>query len=197
MGNLRSVEKGFGRVGFPALVTDDPQTVRRAQAVVLPGVGAFGQAMENLQSRGFLSPIKEAIGEGKPFLGICLGLELLFTESEEFGPVAGMDVLPGKVIRFPAQPDLKIPHMGWSPVEIVQPAPVFQGVPSGSMLYFVHSYYVAPEQSAVVAGETVHGLRFAAAVWKGNLFACQFHPEKSGAVGLQMLENFGRLAKDA
>ena len=194
MGNLRSVEKGFARVGFPALVTADSQVVERAQAVVLPGVGAFGQAMDNLRARGLQEPVKQAIGSGKPFLGICLGLELLFDESEEFGPVAGMGILPGRVVRFPAQPDLKIPHIGWSPVEIVRPAPIFEGVPNGSMFYFVHSYYVAPEQSAVVAGETMHGLRYASAVWKGNLFACQFHPEKSGAVGLRMLENFGRLA---
>ena len=197
MGNLRSVEKGFAKVGVHAVVTADPQAVSHAQAVVLPGVGAFGQAMENLRTSKLLDPVEDAINADKPFLGICLGLELLFTESEEFGPVAGMGVIPGKVVRFAVQPDLKIPHMGWSAVEITQPAPVFDGVPNGSMFYFVHSYYVAPEQAEAVAGVTTHGMRFAAAVWKENLFACQFHPEKSGAVGLRMLKNFGHLAGNA
>ena len=194
MGNLRSVEKAFQHIGVCAAVTADPDRVADAQAVVVPGVGAFGKAMDNLAAAGLIEPVKQAIQGGKPFLGICLGLQILFTESEEFGPVAGLGMLPGRVVRFPADPALKVPHMGWNAVERRSPAPPLAGLMPGSMCYFVHSYYVAPDQSEVIAATTDHGVTFASAVWRDNIFACQFHPEKSGATGLAVLEHFARWA---
>lgn len=198
MGNLRSVQKGFERVGFSARVTSDPRDVERAERLVLPGVGAFRDCIHNLREGGFVAPILQHVASGRPFLGICLGLQLLFTESEEFGCHQGLGIIPGKVVRFPAGmttngAELKVPHMGWNTLGIRRPAPIFQGIADGSAVYFVHSYYVFPDDPAVVAAETEYGLPFCAAIWKENVMATQFHPEKSQTVGLKILENFGRM----
>jgi glutamine amidotransferase len=198
MGNLRSVQKGFERVGFPARVTSDPRDVEGAGRLVLPGVGAFRDCMANLRAGGFVEPILAHVTAGRPFLGICLGLQLLFSESEEFGRHAGLNIIPGKVVRFPAGlreggEELKVPHMGWNGIAIRQPAPVFRGIEDAAAVYFVHSYYVVPEDPAVIAAETGYGLQFCSAVWKDNVMAVQFHPEKSQQVGLQILKNFGEM----
>jgi glutamine amidotransferase len=196
MGNLRSVQKGFEKVGFEALVSDDPRVIEGADKLVLPGVGAFRDCMDNLRQGGFIGPIERHIEAGRPFLGICLGLQLLFTESEEFGLHAGLNIIPGRVRRFPADLQqagqaLKVPHMGWNQLAIQRPAPLFEGVPSGESVYFVHSYYVEPEDPSVVAATADYGLSFCAAVWRDNVMATQFHPEKSQQVGLRILKNFG------
>ena len=198
MGNLRSVEKAFLAVGHPAVVTSDPDAVTKAEWVVLPGVGAFGAAMENLRASGMDEAVLSAVRAGKPFMGICLGLQLLFTESEELGVFRGLDLIPGRVVQF-FQPEdrnsetdkLKVPHMGWNVLNVKKPAPPLAGFPDGGMVYFVHSFYVAPEDPGVVAATSVHGIEFCAAIWKDNMFAVQFHPEKSGSVGLAMLKSFG------
>jgi glutamine amidotransferase len=199
MGNLRSVVKGFEKVGVIADVTSDPAVVRRADGVVLPGVGAFGMAMDHLRAAGLDIAIREVVAAGTPFLGICLGLQLLFSESEEFGPVRGLDILPGKVVRFfpdGAPAGVKIPHMGWNAITKAAPTPVLRDVADGAYVYFVHSFYTVPDDPCVVATTTEHGgLRYASAVAHGNLFACQFHPEKSSAVGLRMLRNFGAMVQ--
>jgi glutamine amidotransferase len=201
MGNLRSVVKGFEKVGVRADVTGDPAAIRAADGVVLPGVGAFGMAMEHLCAAGLDAAIKDVIAAGTPFLGICLGLQLLFTESEEFGQVRGLDILPGRVPRFfpqGAPAGVKIPHMGWNGIDIRQPVPALEEVPDGSYVYFVHSYYVAPDDPSVIATTTEFGgQQFVSSVAVGNLFACQFHPEKSGEVGLRILRSFGRVVEGA
>jgi glutamine amidotransferase len=197
MGNLRSVQKAFEAVGYRAVVTRDPKTIADAGHVVLPGVGAFGDCMRNLETYGLIDPVLRAIEAGKPFLGICLGLQLLFGESEEFGTHRGLGVMPGKVVRFspPAAggpaPPLKVPHMGWNTVAMRKPSPLLDGVPDGSHLYFVHSYYVVPDDPAVVCTTTDYGGSFASSVARDNIFACQFHPEKSQGVGLRIIRNFG------
>jgi glutamine amidotransferase len=198
MGNLRSVQKGFEKVGFNALVTADPREVEQAERLVLPGVGAFRDCMDNLRQGGFIGPILRHVESGRPFLGICLGLQLLFTESEEFGRHQGLDIIPGKVVRFPAglrqgDEELKVPHMGWNQIEIRRPAPVFKGVKDGVSVYFVHSYYVVPEDETMVATITDYGIPFCSAVWRDNVMATQFHPEKSQQVGLQILKNFATM----
>lgn len=198
MGNLRSVQKALERLGARADIIESPSQVTRADALVLPGVGAFGQAMERLTASGFDGLCRSWTREDRPFLGICLGLQLLFSESEEFGPVKGLDIVPGKVVRFsgpafePHDGDsgLKIPHMGWNRVTVVRPHPVAAGLPAGAMAYFVHSYHAVPDDSDWTVLASEHGLEFTAAVGRGNLFASQFHPEKSGDVGLKMLSNF-------
>jgi imidazole glycerol-phosphate synthase subunit HisH len=200
MGNLRSVQKAFEAVGHTAIVSRDPRLLNDASHLVLPGVGAFGDCMSNLDRYGLIEPIQRGIRSGKPFLGICLGLQLLFTESHEFGVHKGLDVVPGTVKRFPANLSnrpfqngraLKVPHMGWNAVSIERPAPPLVGVAAGTQLYFVHSYYVEPADSSVVATRTDYGFRFASSVWRDNVFACQFHPEKSQSVGLKIIRNFG------
>jgi glutamine amidotransferase len=197
MGNLRSVQKAFEQVGCNAVVTADPEVAAQAGKLVLPGVGAFRDCMRNLEQGGFVAPIKAHVAAGKPFLGICLGLQLLFTESEEFGRHRGLGIIPGKVVRFPDTPPggdaLKVPHMGWNRIGIRRPAPLFRGVDDGSFVYFVHSYYVVPDDPAVIATETGYGATFCSSIWRDNLMATQFHPEKSQTVGLQMLKNFGEL----
>jgi len=198
MGNLRSVQKAFEQVGGNAVVTADPAVAAQADKLVLPGVGAFRDCMRNLTEGGFVAPIRAHIDAGKPFLGICLGLQLLFTESEEFGCHQGLGIIPGKVVRFPdgVQEEgdtLKVPHMGWNRIGIRRPAPLFQGVPDGSFVYFVHSYYVVPDDPAVIATETGYGRPFCSGIWRDNVMATQFHPEKSQAVGLRMLKNFGEM----
>jgi glutamine amidotransferase len=196
MGNLRSVQKGFERLGFTAKVTSDPGEVERAGKLVLPGVGAFRDCMDNLRSGGFVEPIKQHIEDGRPFLGICLGLQLLFTESEEFGRHQGLGIIPGRVVRFPSEmrqggEELKVPHMGWNQITVCREAPIFKGVADGSSVYFVHSYYVVPEDEGVVATVTDYGISFCSSIWRDNVMATQFHPEKSQKVGLAMLKNFG------
>jgi glutamine amidotransferase len=203
MGNLRSVEKAFARVGAEPRIISSADDIREAQALVLPGVGAFGQAMERLLSAGLADLVKSWTAADRPFLGICLGLQLLFTESEEFGPVTGLDVVPGRVVRFrgPAfestneEPGLKVPHMGWNRLEVAKPHPVVDGIPEDAMAYFVHSYYCVPDDPDWTAVATEHGVRFTAAVGRGNVFASQFHPEKSGDIGLKMLTNFVALVE--
>ncbi|MEJ2201559.1 MAG: imidazole glycerol phosphate synthase subunit HisH [Desulfuromonadaceae bacterium] len=196
MGNLRSVQKGFERVGFAAKVTADPADVRAASRLVLPGVGAFKDCMDNLREGGFVEPILRHVEAGKPFLGICLGLQLLFSESEEFGRHQGLGIVPGKVVRFPADmrvggEELKVPHMGWNQIRLQQEIPLFRGVEEDSSVYFVHSYYVVPEDAKAVATSTEYGICFCSSICRDNVMATQFHPEKSQQVGLRILRNFG------
>ena len=197
MGNLRSVHKAVEQVGSAAQVISDPQGIKNASKIILPGVGAFRDCMHNLTDRGLLEPLVTAIEAGKPFLGICLGLQLLFDESDEFGIHRGMGVLPGRVTRFPdalkdsgdATP-LPIPHMGWNTVEIKKDTPLFAGIESGSYFYFVHSYYAIPEDPGDIVATTPYGIEFACAVQRANIYAVQFHPEKSQTNGLKFLKNF-------
>ncbi len=201
MGNLRSVHKGFERVGSQAIVTQDSTLIRKASGLVLPGVGAFRKAMENLKDLRLVDPIIEFTESGRPFLGICLGLQLLFSESEEFGVQSGLNILKGRVVRFPfsypgssfSKDSLKVPHMGWNAIHIRKSHPVLEGIKEGTNLYFVHSYYPVPEDQEVVVTTTDYGGEFASSVGRGKLYACQFHPEKSQSLGLKILENFGRL----
>jgi imidazole glycerol-phosphate synthase subunit HisH len=193
MGNLRSVQKAFERVGHAAVVTSDPAELERAEKVVLPGVGAFEDAIGELRRRELTGPIQNAIAAGKPFLGVCLGLQLLFEVSYEGGRHEGLGVLPGEVVRFDLPHEYKVPHMGWNEVKIVRRAPVLEGIEDGTYFYFVHSYYVVPRDSSVIALETEYGRPFCAAVWRENLFATQFHPEKSQTHGLRLLKNFAEL----
>jgi glutamine amidotransferase len=200
MGNLRSVHKAVEQVGAAVQVTSDPREVQAASKIILPGVGAFRDCMRNLEDRGLLEPVMSAIEAGKPFLGICLGLQLLFEQSDEFGVHQGMGVLPGHVTRFPEaigdadtnQP-LPIPHMGWNTVEIKQSTPLFAGIEDSSFFYFVHSYYAIPEDPKDIAATTSYGIEFACVVQRANIYAVQFHPEKSQANGLRLLSNFARL----
>ena len=195
MGNLRSVEKGFLKVGVDAKVVTDSKAVDNADAVVLPGVGAFRDCMKNLEEMSLTEPILRAIQKGKPYLGICLGLQVLFTESEEFGIHKGFDILKGKVVRF--QINLKVPHMGWNNAKIQRRPPIFDGIQDEAFFYFVHSYYVVPDDNNIVATTTDYGITFASMVWKENIFATQFHPEKSQETGLKILKNFGDFVRKA
>lgn len=191
MGNLRSVAKALERVGAAAEITRDAEVIARAPGVVLPGVGAFGACMENLRAYGLVDVVRRVVERGVPFLGICLGLQLLFEESEEFGPVAGIGVLRGRCVRFrPAGADLRVPHMGWNQIGKRRETAVLAGIDDGAFVYFVHSYYVEPRDPAIVAAVTDYGGEFVSAIAQGALFACQFHPEKSQRIGLRILENF-------
>ncbi len=194
MGNLRSVQKGLERVGFAAEVTRDPDRITAAVGVVLPGVGAFGACMDNLRGYGLVETVRHVIRRGTPFLGICLGMQLLFDESEEFGPVPGLGIFPGRVVRFPESATLKVPHMGWNQIRKYQDVPHLQGIENGAFVYFVHSYYVVPADPSLTATSTEYGFEFASAVARDNVFATQYHPEKSQRVGLKILANFGRYA---
>jgi len=193
-GNLGSVENALGRLGTRAVVTQDPRVIGDARALILPGDGAFHDAMSSLQSLGLLDPIKAALDEGRPFLGICLGYQLLFTESEEFGQGKGLDVIPGTVRRFPG--GLKVPHMGWNTVEHRGDLRIFEGIPSGAHFYFVHSYYPSAADPSLPVATCTYGLTFPAAMGRGALFATQFHPEKSQRWGLKLLENFAAFVRD-
>lgn len=191
MGNLHSVCKGLENVGAVPTITDDPAIIEQADAVVLPGVGSFDPAMQHLRSRNLIEPIKSAIASGKPFLGICLGLQMLFECSEE-GTEPGMGIIAGKVRRFRSEPGLTIPHMGWNQLEYTQPnLPLWQNLSPQPWVYLVHSYYVDPVDSTVKAAVVTHGSQtVTAAIARDNLMAVQFHPEKSSSTGLQMLSNF-------
>lgn len=194
MGNLRSVSKAFQSQGFTVNVTRDPGDIREASGLVLPGQGAFGDCVKNLEENGIFQTIREFIESGKPYLGICLGLQVLFEGSEESPGVAGLGLLKGKVVRFPSfkKERLKVPHMGWNRIGIRKKTALLEGIPDGSWFYFVHSYFPVPEDESVIAITCTYGLEFTAAVATGNIFACQFHPEKSQAVGLRILANFAR-----
>ena len=194
MGNLRSVQKGFEKVGHQAFITNDPAAIRDANKVILPGVGAFPDAMQELRRRELIEPIRAAIDSGKPFLGICLGLQLLFEVGWEGGRHEGLGVLPGEVVRFEVPPEYKVPHMGWNQLAIRRRAPLLEGLADGAYVYFVHSYYVVPRDRDVIATETSYPQPFTSMVWRDNLYATQFHPEKSQADGLRMLKNFAELA---
>lgn len=190
MGNLRSVQKGFEKVGHPAEIVSRPDEFRKAAKVVLPGVGAFADAIGELRRLELVEPILEAIHQGKPFLGICLGLQLLFDTSYENGVHQGLGVLPGEVVKFQLPEDYSVPHMGWNQLEIRRRPPLLEGIGDGTYVYFVHSYYVVPRQSDVIATETDYGHAFCSIAWRENVVACQFHPEKSQSDGLRMLKNF-------
>jgi glutamine amidotransferase len=194
-GNLGSVEKAFARVGMAAEVTQDPAVVDGAEAVVLPGDGAFHDAMGSLQALGLIEPLRTCFDRARPFLGICLGYQLLFSESEEFGQGKGLDVIPGAVRRFPA--GLKVPHMGWNQVEHRGDLALFDGIPSGAHFYFVHSYYPETTDPSLRVATCTYGVTFPAAVARGPLFATQFHPEKSQRWGIRMLENFAAYVREA
>ena len=186
-GNLRSVERALAHVGGDVVVTRDPETVRRADKIVVPGQGAFGVFMRGLADRGLGEALRAKISSGAPYLGICLGMQVLFEHSEE-GDVAGLGVFAGDVVRFrPSDPTLKVPHMGWNNISLKQPTP---GLADGDYVYFVHSYHCVPRDPADIAVEATHGVTFCAAVQRDNVFACQFHPEKSQAVGLGILRTF-------
>ncbi|MBC8353331.1 MAG: imidazole glycerol phosphate synthase subunit HisH [Planctomycetes bacterium] len=193
MGNLRSVQKALEKVGHAAEITSDPQVLSRADKIILPGVGAFRDAISELRSRDLVEPIKDAIEAGKAFLGICLGLQMLFDVSYEDGEYEGLGILSGKVIRFDLPPEHKVPHMGWNQAMIARRAPILDGIEEGSHFYFVHSYYVVPNDRDLVVIEAEYPDSFCAAVWRDNLFATQFHPEKSQADGLRLLKNFAEL----
>lgn len=190
MGNLRSVQKGFERVGHEAMVTSNPHELAQAERVVLPGVGAFEDAIAELRRRDLIGPIKEAVASGKPFLGICLGLQLLFDVSFEGGEWPGLGIIPGKVVRFEVPPEYKVPHMGWNQCRVVRRSSALAETADGTHFYFVHSYHCVPVDQSVVALTADYHRPFVAAIWKDNLFATQFHPEKSQAEGLKLLKAF-------
>ncbi len=190
MGNLRSVKKAFEGLGFSATVTRDLEEILNSDGLVLPGVGAFGDCMKNLLEYELVGAIEKFIKKGKPFLGICLGLQLLFEESEESPDSRGLGILKGKVVKFPINKGLKVPHMGWNQVDIEGELSITRGIPRRSWFYFVHSYFPEPEDKSVTFGRTQYGIEFSSAIQKENIFACQFHPEKSSTIGLRVLENF-------
>ncbi len=194
MGNLRSVQKALERTGRETVVTRDPGQIQSAHGVVLPGVGAFSACMENLAKFGLIEPIRQVVRRKRPFLGIFLGFQLVFSESEELGRQGGLDLFSGKVRGFRPAENLKIPHMGWNRVEIKVDSPFLEGLSSGDYVYFVHSFYVAPEDPSIIATTTDYGEDFASSIATDTLFACQFHPEKSQELGLRILTNFGRFA---
>jgi len=193
VGNVKSVLFALKRIGQEAALTSDPARIEAASGVILPGVGAFSAAMEKLRASGLDAVVKELAAADRPILGICLGLQLFFTESEEHGVRRGLDILRGHVRRF--APGVKVPHMGWNEVKQKSDSPLFEGIEDGSFFYFAHSYYVQPEEEAVVVGTTDYGGDFTSAAGSGRIFGVQFHPEKSGRSGLAMLENFCRLCQ--
>lgn len=189
-GNIKSVEKALLYLGEEAVITRDREVIRKADHVILSGVGAFGSAMEKLRGYGLEEIIREVIGEGIPFLGICLGLQLLFESSEESAGVKGLGILPGRILRLPEEEGLKIPHIGWNSLKFPNRGRLFQGISEDAYVYFVHSYYLQAEDEKIVTASSEYGALIHASVEKGNVFACQFHPEKSSQVGLTILRNF-------
>lgn len=189
-GNLMSVKKALDYIGAKSVITSDPAEIEAAESVILPGVGAFGDAMDSMRERGLDSAVKAAALSGKPFLGICLGLQLLFAESEETPGAKGLALINGKISEIPKANGLKVPHIGWNSIEIRKSSRLFAGIPSGSYFYFVHSFYLNGADESDVAATAEYGIKIECAVERGNLFATQFHPEKSGAAGLQVLKNF-------
>ncbi|HKA32088.1 MAG TPA: imidazole glycerol phosphate synthase subunit HisH [Candidatus Binatia bacterium] len=195
MGNLHSVQKAFERLGHSAEITRDVGAIMRADGVVLPGVGAFSACMENLKRYDLVAPMRDVVARKTPFLGICLGFQLLFSESEEFGPQKGLDIFPGRVVGFRPGNGTKVPHMGWNQLETKKSTPFLDSVSDGDFVYFVHSFYVVPEDPSLVATTTPYSPSFASSIATDHLFACQFHPEKSQTVGLKILGNFARFAE--
>lgn len=193
-GNIKSVEKALQKLGAEVVITKDAKTILQADKVILPGVGAFGDAMANLKKYGLVEVIQEVVAKGTPFLGICLGLQLLFERSDETPGVEGLGILKGEVLRIPECGDLKIPHMGWNSLHLQNNGRLFRGLPEQSYVYFVHSYYLKAEEEGIVKATTEYGVTIHASVEKDNVFACQFHPEKSSDVGLQILRNFVELS---
>ena len=192
-GNIKSVEKALHYLGEETTVTRDPQTLLNADKVILPGVGSFGQAMENLHTYGLVPVIHELVEKKTPFLGICLGLQLLFDSSEETPGVEGLGILKGRIVKIPPAQGLKIPHMGWNSLKYPNEGRLFRGIPEDSYVYFVHSYYLKAEDESIVTATTEYSTLIHASVESGNVFACQFHPEKSSDVGIQILKNFVEL----
>jgi len=193
MGNLRSVQKALEKVGHGAVISGDANQIAEADKLILPGVGAFCDAIARLHEAGMVAPLVAHIHAGKPFLGICLGLQLLFTRSYEDGEHAGLDLFKGEVVRFPDRPGLKVPHMGWNHIHIRRRAPVLQDIADNTAFYFVHSYYVAPADPDIIATQTDYPTPFTSMIWRDNIFATQFHPEKSQRAGLQILHKFAAL----
>ncbi|HEX4836439.1 MAG TPA: imidazole glycerol phosphate synthase subunit HisH [bacterium] len=194
-GNLHSIRKALERQGLDVRITESPRLLDAAEALVVPGDGAFGPAIARLRQLGFADRIREYVQSGRPFLGVCLGMQLLFDESEEDGTHRGLGVLPGRVVRLPNA--VKVPHMGWNQLRITRPSPLLDGIDTGAYVYFVHSYHAVPRESAVIAATAEYGVTVAAVAGRDNLWATQFHPEKSGSVGIQMLANFARWAVGA
>ena len=196
-GNLRSVHKSLLKVGAEVRLVSKPGEINGADGMVLPGVGAFDDCIQALRKQELLDAAREFIQTGKPFLGICVGYQALFEKSEEFNScAAGLGIFQGKVVRFKERPDLKIPQIGWNQIEITQPeCPLYRGIPNGSYVYFVHSFYPEPADPSIIATRTNYGDVFASSIWHGNVFATQFHPEKSQHVGLQLLRNFSELTR--
>ena len=192
-GNIKSVEKALQYLGQETVVSRDPQVLLKADKVILPGVGSFGDAMENLKKYGLVPVIHEIVEKGTPFLGICLGLQLLFESSDETPGVEGLGILKGKILRIPPSPGLKIPHIGWNSLDFPSEGRLFSGISEGAYVYFVHSYYLKADDENIVTATTEYGVHIHASVEKGNVFACQFHPEKSSRWGLKILENFAAL----
>ena len=192
-GNIKSVEKALLALGQEVVITDDADTILNAERIILPGVGAFGNAMAQLEKTGLDEVIREAVRRKIPFLGICLGLQLLFEKSDEALGVKGLGILKGEILRIPEKDGLKIPHIGWNSLTFPNPGRLFEGIEENPYVYFVHSYYLKAAESSIVTAETEYGTLIHASVEKDNVFACQFHPEKSGTVGLQILSNFAQL----
>lgn len=193
MGNLRSVQKAFEKLGIAARIVSRPEEILTAEKLVLPGVGAFRDAIHELQRQELVEPLKAHIQADKPFLGICLGLQMLFDISYEDGEWSGLGVLPGKVVRFDEHPELKVPHMGWNQLEVVGEPRLLANIPRDAYFYFVHSYFVVPQDDSVIATRTDYGQKFVSMIARNNLFATQFHPEKSQTVGLKLLQNFAEI----
>ena len=195
-GNIRSVEKALSYLGEKTVVSRNPETLKNADKVILPGVGSFGQAMENLHRYELVPVIQDMIKDGKPFLGICLGLQLLFESSEESPGAEGLGILKGKILKIPSSPGLKIPHMGWNSLQLQNNGRLFRNIPQDTYVYFVHSYYLQAQEPEIVKAVTGYGTEIHASVEKDNVFACQFHPEKSGKYGLEILKNFAELGRE-
>ena len=195
-GNIRSVEKALSYLGAKTVVSRNPETLKNADKVILPGVGSFGQAMENLHRYELIPVIRDMIEDGKPFLGICLGLQLLFESSEESPGAEGLGILKGKILKIPSSPGLKIPHMGWNSLQLQNNGRLFRNIPQDTYVYFVHSYYLQAQEPEIVKAVTGYGTEIHASVEKDNVFACQFHPEKSGKYGLEILKNFAELDRE-